>query len=390
MQVTGRDNNMKIGFESMPGIAEALLENLSEKKLSEAVPDELVQGLERVVVTGCGDSYAATLATKELNERMFAGCDYHALRTIDVSRHFVFPQRAPEKTLVMVISVSGGGARVTEAMMRAAKAGCTTLGITAHPESRMGVQAQYILQLKIPQLPVSSIASQTRNYLAALMTTLLMGLHAGRVRGVISERQVEERRAEVLRYVRAVCDPGVLDRVDDQMMRLASAGWKDYLGYDFVGAGSDFATAYFGTAKFFEYYGALSCLNDSEDWCHINYFMRDRGRIGSIVVASQNSASFSRSVETIASMQKSGRNVLVVTDAAPEAFIEGVTVCRLPGTDYAYISPLMNYIPLCMLGNYIALLNNYEYFGGMGPENPLFSQEGGINTIKSSKIVLID
>lgn len=276
MQVTGRDNNMKIGFESMPGIAEALLENLSEKKLSEAVPDELVQGLERVVVTGCGDSYAATLATKELNERMFAGCDYHALRTIDVSRHFVFPQWAPEKTLVMVISVSGGGARVTEAMMRAAKAGCTTLGITAHPESRMGVQAQYILQLEIPQLPVSSIASQTRNYLAALMTTLLMGLHAGRVRGVISERQVEERRAEILRYVRAVCDPGVLDRVDDQMLRLASAGWKDYLGYDFVGAGSDFATAYFGTAKFFEYYGALSCLNDSEDWCHINYFMRDR------------------------------------------------------------------------------------------------------------------
>ena len=90
----------------------------------------------------------------------------------------------------------------------------------------MGVQAQYILQLEIPQLPVSSIASQTRNYLAALMTTLLMGLHAGRVRGVISERQVEERRAEILRYVRAVCDPGVLDRVDDQMLRLASAGWR--------------------------------------------------------------------------------------------------------------------------------------------------------------------
>lgn len=390
MQVTGRDNNMKIGFESMPGIAEALLENLSEKKLSEAVPDELVQGLERVVVTGCGDSYAATLATKELNERMFAGCDYHALRTIDVSRHFVFPQWAPEKTLVMVISVSGGGARVTEAMMRAAKAGCTTLGITAHPESRMGVQAQYILQLEIPQLPVSSIASQTRNYLAALMTTLLMGLHAGRVRGVISERQVEERRAEILRYVRAVCDPGVLDRVDDQMLRLASAGWKDYLGYDLWVRAVISPPPILGQPNFLNITARSAVSMTAKTGAISIILCATGGRIGSIVVASQNSASFSRSVETIASMQKSGRNVLVVTDAAPEAFIEGVTVCRLPGTDYAYISPLMNYIPLCMLGNYIALLNNYEYFGGMGPENPLFSQEGGINTIKSSKIVLID
>lgn len=111
---------------------------------------------------------------------------------------------------------------------------------------------------------------------------------------------------------------------------------------------------------------------------------------GTVAVASKNCASFSRTVETIGSMQKSGRNVLVVSDADKTAFIDGVTVCTLPTACYDHLSPLMNFIPLFMLGNYIALKRGYEYFGGMDGSNPLFSQEGGINTIKSSKIVMVD
>ena len=89
-------------------------------------------------------------------------------------------------------------------------------------------------------------------------------------------------------------------------------------------------------------------------------------------------------------MYKSDRNVLVVTDTDRSEFIEGVNVCTLPASKYIHITPLMNFIPLFMLGNYIALLRGYEYFGGMSAANPLFSQEGGINTIKSSEIVIID
>ena len=109
-----------------------------------------------------------------------------------------------------------------------------------------------------------------------------------------------------------------------------------------------------------------------------------------MVVAFEECASFSRTVETIASMQKSNRNVLVVTDAKPEIFQPGVIVCRIPGAKDDFVNPLVNFIPLFMLGNYIAIGRNYEYFGGMDASNPLFSQEGGINTIKTSKIEYVD
>lgn len=389
MKVIGRDNQVKLGFASYPAFVKGLVEALTDEALSAVIPDDVLKNIRHVVVTGNGDSYGASLATKEFGSRMFLGADYQALRCIDVSRHHVFDPEHPEQTLVMVISVSGGGARVTEAMKRAATKGCTTLAITGNPESRMAKEAGHILQIRIPKAETFSPAFQARTYVAAVCTTLLMALHAGLLRGRVIQQQAAEIRQEILDYVTRVCNEEVLARVDDQMYGLAKT-WQGYLGYDFVGGGSDFATAYFATAKFFELCGSLNCLNDSEDWCHIDYFQTKRDQLGTVAIAFQSCASFSRTVETIGSMQKSGRNVLVITDADPDRFQPGVTVCRIPGSDRDFINPLVNFFPLFMLGNYIAIDRDYEYFGGMGPSNPLFSQEGGVNTIKSSQIEYVD
>ncbi len=384
-----RDNNVKIGLKDYPEFVQGILDKLTDNIMSQIISDEILKNIRHVVVTGNGDSYAASLATKEIGSRMFLGADYQVLRCIDVSRHHVFSPEHPEQTLVVVISVSGGGSRVIEAMKRAAAKGCTTLAITGNPESGLAKEAGHILQIEIPKVTGFSPVFQTRTYVAAVCTTLLMALHAGQIRGTITAGRADEIRKEAIGYVSAVCNDNILTQVDNQMFELAKT-WRNHLGFGFVGGGSDFATAYFATAKFFELCGSLNCLNDSEDWCHIDYFQTKRDQLGTIAVAFRECASFSRTVETIASMQKSNRNVLVVTDAEPETFYPGVTVCRIPGAKDDFVNPLANFIPLFMLGNYIAIGRNYEYFGGMDASNPLFSQEGGINTIKTSKIEYVD
>lgn len=389
MQVIGRDNRVKSGFLNFPEFIDGLLAHLTDEEISNAIPDDRLRAIKRVIITGNGDSYAAAMATKEFNSRMFQNLEYQALRCIDVSRHHVFSTDHPEQTLVMVISVSGGGSRVTEAMKRARMKGCTTLAITGNPESRMAKEAEFVLQIQIPKTAEMSPANQAKTYVAAVCTTTMLGLHAGQLLGTTTQDAAKAMRQEISDYVHNICDESVLSAIDDQMYELAQT-WQSYLGFDFVGGGVDFATAYFGTAKFFELCGSLNCLNDVEDWCHIDYFQTKRDQLGTIAVASGNCASFTRAVETIGSMKKSGRNVLVVTDQPKEAFIEGVTVCTLPKTCHDNVNPVMNFIPLFMLGNYIALARGYEYFGGMGPHNPLFSQEGGINTIKSSNVEMID
>lgn len=298
MKVVGRDNQAKHGFLSFPDFLEGLVSNLSEEVFREVIPDEVMKDIRHVLITGNGDSYAASLATKEFNSRMFLNCDYQALRCIDVSRHHVFTTEHPEQTLVIVISVSGGGARVAEAMQRAAAKGCTTLAITGNPQSRMAQFAKYILPIQIPKMSDFAPSYQARTYVAAVCTTTLFGLHAGLLRGNVTEAEAAEIRGEILRYVSAVCSEEVLSRVDDQVYEVSKT-WKDYLGFDFVGGGSDFATAYFGAAKFFELCGSLNCLNDSEDWCHIDFFQTDRNKLGTIAVASRNCASFTRTVETV-------------------------------------------------------------------------------------------
>lgn len=389
MDIIGKDNRVKDGFLTYPEYVDDLLGRLTDDVISAAIPDEKLKKIRHIVVTGNGDSYAAALATKEFNSRMFRNMDYQALRCIDVSRHHVFNAENPEETLVMVISVSGGGSRVTEAMKRAARKGCTTLAITGNPDSRMAKEVQHILKIEIPKATEYSPAHQTKIYFTAAFTTIMLGLHVGQLLGNITKEKADALRAEIAAYVKAVCTEEILTRVDDQMCGLADT-WKDYLGFDFVGGGTDFATAYFGTAKFFELCGSLNCLNDSEDWCHIDFFQTKRDQLGTIAVASKNCASFSRTVETIGSMKKSDRNVLVVTDEDASAFIDGVTVCTLPATEHDCVNPLMNFIPLFMLGNYICIKRGYEYFGGTSAANPLFSQDGGVNTIKSSEIVYID
>lgn len=385
MKVIGKDNNVKKAFLTYPDFVDGLLNELTDEFISAAIPDEKIKRIKRVIVTGNGDSYAASLATKEFNSRMFQNLEYQVLRCIDVSRHHVFSTVNPEETLVIVISVSGGGSRVTEAMKRASLKGCTTLAVTGYPESRMAREAQHILKIKIPKAEEFSPAFQARTYVTAVLTTLMFGVHAGFLFGNIFGEEAQKLREAVREYVKKVCSETVLDRIDDQMYELSKT-WQHYLGYNFVGGGTDFATAYFGTAKFFELCGSLNCLNDSEDWCHIDYFQTNRNQLGTIAVAFQKCASFSRTVETIVSMQKSERNVLVVTDQTEDYFIKGVTVCQLPSAQYECVNPILNFMPLFMLGNYIAINRGYEYFGGMSSENPLFSQEGGINTIKTSKI----
>lgn len=61
-----------------------------------------------------------------------------------------------------------------------------------------------------------------------------------------------------------------------------------------------------------------------------------------------------------------------------------------PPAQSSLLSCLSGIIPLVLLPAYIAQARQYPYFGGMDAGNPLFSQEGGINTIKSSQIVLVD
>ena len=98
-----RDNNMKNGFSGYPEFAEKIVNMLTDGRIGQAIPDEKLKKIKRVIITGNGDSYSASMATREFNSKMFRDKDYYAMRCIDVARHFTYPTEHPEETLVIVI-----------------------------------------------------------------------------------------------------------------------------------------------------------------------------------------------------------------------------------------------------------------------------------------------
>ena len=87
--------------------------------------------IQRIVLTGCGDSYAALLAVKPAFEK-YAKIRTEVVPTIDLARDYEKKNLgyAPQSPLVIAVSNSGQVARVGEAVRRCRKAGAFTLGIT--------------------------------------------------------------------------------------------------------------------------------------------------------------------------------------------------------------------------------------------------------------------
>ena len=173
------NNPMSRQVESLPELIESQYEDL-EPKTRKVLSFQEIYNIQRIVLTGCGDSLAAAMATKHAFE-MLTGIPTEVVTAIELSRlyckkHMGVDCRNP---LVIAVSNSGTGARVGEAVARARKHGCYVLGVTGNEESVLGINSDKILKLNIPSFEG---APGTRSYLVSVMSLLLLAIRFGEVR----------------------------------------------------------------------------------------------------------------------------------------------------------------------------------------------------------------
>ena len=88
--------------------------------------------------------------------------------------------------------------------------------------------------------------------------------------------------------------------------------------YDFIGTGFDYAAAWFGHAKVFEALGKYAMHINSEEWLHMNFFMRNVDKIGTVIVANTTNPAMSRNRELIRFAHELTRPLMVITDGGKE------------------------------------------------------------------------
>lgn len=368
---------------SLPALCEAQLKGVREGL--KAVPKEVLKKCRRVIITGCGDSYAAAQAAipafKKFGGRF--GNNFSFSRAIHAARYDEFDPRYRDSTLVIGVSCSGGPARVTEVLRRANHYGCHTLAVTNNPESPAAREAEICLNVGTPAFPNANPG--LRNYYASLAGLFMLAARYGEAAGISPEGTMEELERAIAAYT-AAYEPH-LEEYGERMYELAGR-WKDYRSFDFIGDDTAFCTAFFCAAKITETAGGMTNVDDSEDWCHVPFFQREPHRIGTCVIADRFANDRSRIGETIKQAAGIGRPVLLVANGNQEDFgIEAeISLCRVPNAPegFAFLLPMMNYVPGAMLAGYLSALLEEPYFRGGGVWASPAAQ-----TIKSSAIQVV-
>lgn len=188
-------------------------------------------GVNRIIATGCGDSYLAAISASGAFAHFLPQVNYEAPYAIDFTRFEPFKEAQP-KTLVIGISVSGGPSRVVEVLKRGNKYGCLTLGLTDNPDSRVAKAAAHVYHTNTPK---GDNMAGLRTYYASMISLFVLAAYISEL--TTGESRLPQLRAQVEAYRNEVY--GSIDEVDEICFQTALA-WKDKTLFEITADGPPF------------------------------------------------------------------------------------------------------------------------------------------------------
>ncbi len=374
------DNPMNRQVMSLPELIESQYEDL-EPKTRTALTFQEIFNIQRIILTGCGDSFAACMAERYAFE-MLAGIPAEAVPALELARYYDRNQLGVDcrNPLVIAVSNSGNVSRVAEAAARARECGAFVLGITGHADSALAMNSDKILELCIP--PFES-APGTRSYMVSVMSLLLLAIRIGEVKLRYTMDKAMEMRFDILNQGKALSAllPGILDTCGELAER-----WRDFPYFEFAGGGYDFASAWFGHAKILEAVGRPSAAVSIEDWFHLNYFLRDIDGTGTFLCLNSTNPAMSRAGEFLDYAGEMGRPLAVATDSEEIKLPDGAVRIPVPKAVYPMTMPITQFVPFCVFAASLAEQLGEEY--GRGSKGRWAGSAGG-RGVNSSRIEIV-
>lgn len=371
------DNAMRRHVYSLPQLLRDQLPKAVQRTSGIFSPEEACR-FSRIILTGCGDSLAAALAVRDAFSA-YTGLETQALPAMEVSRSLPRSLLEDEGLLLIPISTSGGVARTAEAALRAKEFGAFVLALTGNVGSRL---SQWSCRSCPLELPPFESAPGTRNYMLSLLGLLVLALEIGTVRGSLAPEQVRfhldcmAAQAEALEQL--------LPEMDEKI--LAAAGiWQDLEAYDLIGSGAGYGTALFAQAKVFEAVGRCAMVNNTEDWMHMNCFLRRTEQTGTLVLCAASNPAASRVSEMLRHAAGDLKRPLLFLTDDPAAFSwsDPARTVRLPRSADRYSGILTQLAPVSLLFGYIGQMLGEEDGRGCR-DHWSFCRDG--NAVQNSRI----
>ena len=287
-----------------------------------------VQNIQKVIITGCGYSYAASIAIKDYLSDLVQ-IPITISPAIEVSRFSHECAGAYEGTMLVAISNSGTVSRINEALLQYRTHGATVVVITANMDGEIQKFADYLLDSNSPSI---GSTLPLRGYAMTLIVLIGIGYALAKKKNVLDTIMFNDQMNKLLTSMEA------LDRklpiIDAQMQKYVQTH-PDIRSFEFVGSGYERAAAFLGKIEMMGQAGLLASDEDSEQWCHCNFFMANPNKIGTILFLAQASPASSRARETLQFMIHLKRPICLVTDDLGITSNHHLTVVHVPDiTDY--------------------------------------------------------
>ncbi len=265
-------------------------------------------GIQRIWLTGCGDSAFAGLAA-ELAFRKHSPIAAHAVHALDLARYQV--RGLPAASAVLAASFSGKAGRTIEAAIQAQRAGHLVIALTNAPASDLGRVADDILPVDVPTLGFSP---GTSSYVAMLSCLLRLAAELAELGGHGSELAAELRRLPG--QVETTLDQSA-DSCDLAARALASAPWIAFLGEQ--------------------------------------YFVTSAG--DPVVLVNPNGAGHDRGLEILSELRFIRARPVVISDRRPAGSeADGELFVPLAAGLAEEVSPVTACLPLALIGFHLARL----------------------------------
>lgn len=347
---------------------------------------ELCTSVKRIYLTGCGDSYHASIGA-ELAFHQLAGVPTQALSALTFGRYTAgyLADTGPNTNLVIAVSVSGVVSRTIEALGLAQKAGAIGIALTGTAGSPLAQTTNRVFLTTVPPLPDEMrgmVVPGVRSYLASQVALYSAAIRIGEVRGHLTTRKADELRgellglADVMEQTIQVCEP---------LCKQLVQRWSEAREFVFVGGGPLYGTAMFSAAKVLEASGDPSMAQDTEEWTHLQYFT-EHPPTPTILL---DAAGFDRDrmAELARAAQSIGRDVVGVLPQGESEISQYLnTVLPVQGVIRECFAPLIYSIPGELLAAERAEVLGSAYFRDFGGGRTVDWSKEGASRIRESNI----
>lgn len=295
--------------------------------------------IDRIYLTGCGDSVASMIGVRAFYERVL-GIPCEAVQALDFTYYYHRPVNS--RTLVITLSSSGATTRTVEAMLLSRALGALTLTLSNTQGSPLMLESSRGLLIHAERK-----GWPTQSSTAAMAILYQLGIDLARRRGLM-ESELAAYQAELDQAPEKI--QKVLD-VHSRPIGSVAEAEADRSIYLFAGGGPAYACALFGAAKVKECSPDHAISIPLEEFHHYN----SQKAGDPLFLVAPRGPSLPRALDTVREGRRWGGQVYsIITENDHTLDVDSNKVFALPEMD-ELLTPLVYTVPLQLFAYYVAM-----------------------------------